>query len=344
MKKRIVFFDYIRVIGCLLVMLAHTSGHSYSWSAERSVEKKESNLSDYQGILFRISGNGLTAPSYALGTFHTIPGDFVHTLPHFEEMMQSVEQLLCEYDFEAQEKALVRQRHTQQQIDSLYEHITSLYTDRKGRTRSFLDDLSRKQRDGIKGSLYGWGIEDRSLWNFEYLHRNLDSIYNNSLLQLINASGYDLHEWRQMIDFYMMYSIAPAYHLKVIGLDKQNAVDRFSNMQREYDQFWDARTTRKQYSQYLGKLILQLRERYGETISASRSYLRQDMTFMMYLRDNGSSEMKERNEWWLKQIPQLLQDKPSIIVVGIGHLFGGLDYPGILPELEKMGYKIERIK
>lgn len=307
-------------------------------------QAQENTLRDYQGVLFRISGNGLKAPSYALGTFHTIPGDFVHTLPHFDEMMQSVEQLLCEYDYEAQVKELVRQQHSQQQLDSLYAHIMSLYTDKKGKTKSFLDDLSHKQRDGIKGSLYGWGVEDRSLWNFEYLHRNLDSIYNYSLLRYINANGYDFHVWHQLIDYYMMYTIAPAYHLKVIGLDKQNAVDRFSDMQREYNQFWDPQTTRKQYSRYLGELILMRRGRYSETLRASKNYLSQDMSFLKNHRDNDSSEMKERNEWWLQQIPQLLHDKPSILVVGIGHLFGGLDYPGILPELAKMGYAIERIR
>ena len=57
---------------------------------------------DYEGMFFRVSGNGLTKPSYILGTFHSIPGDFVYTLPCFNEIMGNVEQLVTEYNFRKQ--------------------------------------------------------------------------------------------------------------------------------------------------------------------------------------------------------------------------------------------------
>lgn len=45
---------------------------------------------------FRISGNGLTHSSYLLGSLHTIPGDYIFEIEHFEETLHKVSQIVCE--------------------------------------------------------------------------------------------------------------------------------------------------------------------------------------------------------------------------------------------------------
>ncbi|MCR5314802.1 MAG: TraB/GumN family protein [Bacteroidaceae bacterium] len=50
-----------------------------------------------------------------------------------------------------------------------------------------------------------------------------------------------------------------------------------------------------------------------------------------------------RNRYWMTQLPQLMKDHSTLIVVGLGHLINSEDSEGILSMLQKQGYKITKI-
>lgn len=304
----------------------------------------QDSFHEYRGVFFRISGNGLKNPSYILGTLHTIPGDFVYTLPGFEEIIGSVEQLVTEYDFDGQLHDLPHRNATKEEWDSLYSHITALYTRKDGSERSFVDDLSRKQRDQVKGSLDYWGFTDPESQTFVNVYKNFEDRYRKRQLEEINAKGYDFKMWETTVDWFLMDSIAPKYHLQLIGLDKQNAVNRYTDEKERLELLWNPETKRKAYSQYLGCRILGIREgRQAGTFHFAQNYLEGDVSWIQFM-SKSPGEMNERNAWWMEQIPVLIQAKPSLIEVGIAHLMDGLDYKGLLTQLERLGYRIERIR
>ena len=309
--------------------------------------QEQKSFHEYQGVFFRISGNGLEKPSYILGTMHTIPGDFVYTLPDFEKIIGSVEQLVTEYDFKKQNKNLYKKRSfSKEQVDSLYRHIMSLYTRKDGTIRSFFDDLSRKEKDQVAGSLRYWGFTDRSSWTFENVEKNFRTACMKKRLEVINSEGYDFKIWDSPIDHYLMDSIAPAYHLPLVDLDKKDACNRYSESKKRaerVEKLFSAKTSRKTYSRYLGMVILIYREYEVTKNSSLHNYLEGNNADIKYSKSE-PGEMKERNAWWMEQIPGLIQDKPSFIAVGLAHLMDGADYRGILPQLEEMGYTIERLK
>ena len=72
-------------------------------------------------------------------------------------------------------------------------------------------------------------------------------------------------------------------------------------------------------------------------------YLEGDVSWIQFM-SKSPGEMDERNAWWMEQIPVLIQAKPSFIEVGIAHLMNGLDYKGLFSQLERLGYRIERIR
>ena len=42
-------------------------------------------------LLYKISGNGLTQPSYIIGTYHLAPVSFVDSIPGLKEAMDAIE-------------------------------------------------------------------------------------------------------------------------------------------------------------------------------------------------------------------------------------------------------------
>ena len=50
-----------------------------------------------------------------------------------------------------------------------------------------------------------------------------------------------------------------------------------------------------------------------------------------------------RNRYWMTQLPQLMKDHQTLIVVGLAHLLNTPGSEGILSMLQKQGYKITRI-
>lgn len=51
--------------------------------------------------------------------------------------------------------------------------------------------------------------------------------------------------------------------------------------------------------------------------------------------------LKNRNDNWLQQLPEIMKSKPSLVAVGALHLAGE---EGLLYQLQKMGYKVEEVK
>ena len=50
-----------------------------------------------------------------------------------------------------------------------------------------------------------------------------------------------------------------------------------------------------------------------------------------------------RNRYWMTQLPQLMKDRPTLIVVGIAYLLNTPGSEGVLSMLQKQGYKITKV-
>jgi uncharacterized protein YbaP (TraB family) len=85
--------------------------------------------------------------------------------------------------------------------------------------------------------------------------------------------------------------------------------------------------------------------------SLRNAYLRQDLIevekFMkLYHKDIGMDSsvynhiFKLRNLQWMEHIPYLIEEKPSLIAVGVGHLIGDC---GLIKLLREKGYKVQPV-
>ena len=51
-------------------------------------------------LLYKISGNGLKAPSYVIGTYHLAPVSFTDSIPGLKAALNAAEQVYGEIDME----------------------------------------------------------------------------------------------------------------------------------------------------------------------------------------------------------------------------------------------------
>ena len=61
----------------------------------------------------------------------------------------------------------------------------------------------------------------------------------------------------------------------------------------------------------------------------------------MYIEQWKSQVIDERNNYWMKEIPGLIEENSCFIAVGAGHLGGE---KGIINQLRELGYTVNRIR
>ena len=61
----------------------------------------------------------------------------------------------------------------------------------------------------------------------------------------------------------------------------------------------------------------------------------------MLIEERNKLIFDERNNYWMKKIPDLIEENSCFIAVGAGHLGGER---GIINQLRELGYTVNRIK
>ncbi|MBP3228908.1 MAG: TraB/GumN family protein [Bacteroidaceae bacterium] len=301
------------------------------------------------GIFFRISGGGLAEPSYILGSLHTIPGDFVHHIPHFDEAAASVRQFVFEKDL----RRAFQQTGVLQQLDSLTEKTIAQRADSLFRYDG-ADADHNPYADELDAATYRLVFrtmtEDFNLPDF---YRNspprnitlLQKQYPAAVGRITAEMGVPLRATGCPLDLYVADSIARPRGVVICDLDTtwvlgspDSTLTKFlaDEAASLHDRHFYAasfftpavyyyslmlnitRTSCANYFQYRGRALMQ----------PMQSELEQRI-------------FAERNALWMRRLPALLQEAPSLVVVGLGHLFDRAGTPGLLHSLRDLGYTIE---
>ncbi len=310
------------------------------------------------GIFFEISGNGLKSPSYILGSNHEVNGEFVHQIPLFDTLFEKIGQTCFETDLtedadqttsSANNAVASLQKQNQQEIatllllpaDSTYEKIIGqekaaeidavmkrmfpnyVSNMRPAYAGNILQAVMQAKQLGLTGignpflsiDYYVHALSVRGNKHIQALEpRSLqDSII--ARMHTINGSGSNTLK-DQMMTFYLMCKTA----------DK-----RIENSLRQKIMY--------QRGQGLASINGMLKA--SEEIKKTTQAIMPD-----YNADAASTLMavKERNQLWMKKIPQLMKKEPTLFVVGIAHLHPYRGSKGLLADLRKMGYKIRQME
>jgi len=258
-------------------------------------------------LLWEISGNGLKKPSYLLGTHHRVPYTFILDSIHgFRNAYHSVRQVAVEVTFSVD---ILDKTMLYMPSDTTYQ---MLYTPQEF---AFVDSVLK--------------INFRTSNPYKLKPK---ALYLLSL-QKTNVKPNIL-----IIDDFIKH-VAKNSRYKLIGLDDKDAID--ISKRKEYS----SSSLKDQASLLLGllkksqKIAMQFSRIESELES---EYKKQNLSALeQYEHYFEFANCKERNQLWMKKIPILIKQEPTLIAVGAGHLVGE---SGLINQLRKQGFTVKPVR
>lgn len=289
-------------------------------------------------FLFRISGKKIKAPSYILGSVHTLPGALLDSIPEYLEAEAKCQQLYAEFDISNQQKIAEAQTAGQQAI-SLPD----------GKT--IFDVLNMEQMDMLNyrfKEVFNVNFTDsvmKAVWNYQpnVLITTFNLIFTSQEMQKHPELGmigtpidmFCINRAKQRgLSFGQLDEIQPEDKLKKmrdslnakINVQVDSLVAFLSDMDHRKQMIADEMNSVATTGTYW---------KQGDYNSFAQS------EYWISQVNKQPELFKARNERWLPKIKTAITEAPTMFVFGAGHLVGP---SGVLQLLRNEGYKVEQIK
>lgn len=264
------------------------------------------------GLLFKISGNGLGKPSYLFGTLHAICPNDLFGLERLSFYFGQTERLFLELDLDDPQV--------------LSKAATALDMPEGKTLRHFLQPEKYARVDemfrhilGVRVSTFGrvspLGLAAIVSGSPQATGCTNPVSYETKLIEIATAAGKTVEGLESVEDQIAALNIKPiekqAEDLYRIALDPQKPINEFKELVAVY---------KDQNAEELIRFIA--RQTSGDPQLAAKM-------------------LTERNRRWLPEIEKILNEKPTLIAVGGGHLGGS---NGVVNLLRQQGYTVTAIK
>lgn len=307
------------------------------------------------GILFRLSKPGMTSPSYLMGSMHVVKGEFVHQIPGFDDIYASVKRLCIETDIDGSLQSLQdgseRAKQLMESLQKAQLEVNALTSQLKlpidSNYTMLLGPEKKKELEDALISLLPAGTPANAL-DINMLHPVLLINTMDVLLQSKFVKE-DLSDSNQILDYYL-YHKAKAdskqlAFLEPVALQDSIMVMSQVNKARELVQ-GASRPLLVQMEDVLAKCrkMPQTVEHYANVTENYKKGLSDKV--LEFISDSSTPEsmgLRYRNPAWMTQLPTLLTEQPTLVVVGLAHMFPFRDIPGLLSDMRKEGFTIEKV-
>lgn len=276
---------------------------------------------DVNSLLWKVSGNGLSSPSYLFGTHHLVPIIFLDNIKGLEHAFNSTDQVIGELDMsdimsmqmEIMQKAVMPQE---------YDYKTMLS-----------DSDYKLLNDKVKEVL---GMD------FGMIEKMKPAMINNLLMIALYQKYYPDLDTGEGIDKYLQdRALEEGKSVKelesvedqIFVLLEHQSIDRQAEMlmcgirypellKKQMDKLQDA---------YLSQDIKALESLYYESMKNDPCPSTDEEKYVM----NAG-----RNKKWLEALPSIMSNKPSFVAVGCLHLVGK---EGLIDGLRDVGYRVDPV-
>lgn len=260
-------------------------------------------------ILWEITGNGLSSPSYLLGTCHVLPYTYTDSIPGYKEAYASVGQVVIEHDISTDPTTFATA------------DMMALFDMPSDTTYATL--FTPEELTELNNMLQVYGMpkaEDLSL-RPAFLEMSLGLVRETTGLQ-----GQPTMDMDVIIH-------GRADQKKTAFLETPEAAKEVLKYLLTKDLNLQAQS-----------LLKTLRELQDGTIAAQgliQNYKAQKLELILqdenFTAQDRDVTIDRRNAKWLEQIPALMAETPTLIAVGAGHLCGE---KGLVQGLRARGYKL----
>jgi uncharacterized protein YbaP (TraB family) len=277
-------------------------------------------------LLYKISGNGLKEPSYVVGTYHLAPASFADEIAGMKEAFASVDQVYGEVDMLSEQAAQMAMMQAMMLPEGRY--VSDMFT---------AEEMERINAY-VRGTM---GMELTSPMLREQLGRMRPSVLAMQLTLLEFMKVTPNFNPNDLIDS----------HFQKEARKRGLAVGGFESVEFQMELLY-GETTDDEEREALLKLVDDKEAMLAEMKAMTEAYFSFDMKGIHALTERSvvTGEMTpeefaemitDRNRRWVEAMPEIMVAKPTLFVVGAGHLPGE---EGVLELLKAQGYKVKTVK
>jgi uncharacterized protein YbaP (TraB family) len=272
-----------------------------------SQDKSQTN-----SLLWKVSGKGLTKPTYLFGTYHFLTNAFVDTLPAVKQAYKASQVVVGEIVIDSSMQAPMMEASMLKGTTLKKELPEGVYAKTAGwfNRESGIDLAKLDQLNPLSVMIFAMAITQQKYYPTKAGEIQLDSYFQ----QTTNKDG-----------------------KKVMGLEtveaQINALYGGLTMQRQIALLHETLNE----EDGLKKMIGIMNKAY---ISQNLEEL-QELMYGTYKPEEMKAMLEERNNEWMKQLPKLMKEQPLFVAVGALHLAGE---SGLVNQLRKQGYTLTPIK
>ena len=279
-------------------------------------------------ILYRISGNGLESPSYIVGTYHLAPSSFADSIPGMRHAIEETNQVCGELDMMDAFKPENAARLMKAQMLPEGVTLSSLFT---------AEQL--KRLNALLLEVYGTNLEDEA---FAFQMERMSPVALSTSITLLSyMKDGNSYNPMDLIDSYF----------QTLALQNGKSVKGFETVDLQMNVLYGA-PLEKQVSD-----LMCMVDHFEDTKTmvdlVTKAYFSQDLDQIEKVMESEASFdcstspedtdilVDNRNRAWVKMMPEMMSEQPTLFVVGAAHLCGE---QGVLKLLKEAGYTIEGVK
>lgn len=286
-------------------------------------------------LLWKITGNGLSKPSYLLGSMHYAPAHFIDSIQGLRAVMAEVEQ--C-YGETVDSDTTVNYFTPDDSVLEMPEDsvMSDFYTkEEQNRINHFIfrltvfeeDDFLGEYEDDTPGAVFHDLVrehvyEDNAKFVFGSIPQitfdtnfEIDAIKNNKPVGALDDS--ELHRSVISDDLYL-----GRHALKMQAKSLLFFIDNYATL-----------------SHSIYRSMVEYRSQDLLRINNTRSIKQRNKGY----RKEKNTSCQGRNITWAKKMPAIMADKSTLFVVGVAHLGHPKEKRGLLQLLQKAGYTLEPV-
>ena len=280
-------------------------------------------------LLYKISGNGLTKPSYIIGTYHLAPVSFADSIPGLKEAMASTEQVYGELDMTDLTSA-----------ENLQKMQTAMMLP-EGTTLSKLLTAEEMARlNVVLKELMGVDMTN------QMVAQQLDGLspqaLQTQLSLLIYMKKHDGFNPQATFDGYFQ-QVAQQQGKGVGGLetvDFQVGVLFHGQSLERQKELLMCLVDNKEHTELMAEQLVEAFFKQ-DLVGVKAVIDEKEQTKCDSTPEEEDALIYNRNANWAKLMPRIMADKATFFAVGAGHLPGE---KGVLQLLQSAGYTVEGVR
>lgn len=280
-------------------------------------------LSANAQLLWKISGNGLTQPSYIIGTHHLAPISIKDNIAGLQKALDETQQVYGELKMSEIQSPATMQKMQQMMMIESDTTLASLLSPAEYETANKFS-------------------KENLMMDLSTAPKLKPAFLLNNVVVVAYIKHIGNFNPQEQLDTYFQTQ----------ATEKGKKVDALETADFQFNLLYNGSSLQRQ-AQLLMCTLNNIDEEVASLKKLTEAYMKQDLNTMLKIsveRKNNACDPRpgeedamiyNRNKSWAQQLPSIMKAAPTFIAVGALHLPGN---KGVLNLLKKGGYKVEPVK